>query len=328
MAKPRVFISSTYYDLRSLRGELERFVREQGYEPILNERGHIAYSKDAPPEISCYREIENCDILVSIVGGRFGSTSFDGISSISQIELKTALEQSKQVYIFVEKDVLSEYRFYQNNKDVTSSLKWSSVDDTKIFDFLEEMFNLDNNNAIMPFETGQDIVFLLREQWAGLFQRILQNQAATNALDTARELRRGLETARQLIDLLKDSTTDNPSRDAEIKAITLPSHPSFSRIQRVMKVPYRVYFTNIDELNTWLKARSFEPVAESAWDNKNYREWIHGKKEKVYDILKVYTELFNENGLFIPDQIDWNNSLIKRESRPTDEFIALFDEEK
>ncbi len=42
MAKPRVFISSTYYDLKNVRADLERFIKERGFEPILHERGHVA----------------------------------------------------------------------------------------------------------------------------------------------------------------------------------------------------------------------------------------------------------------------------------------------
>ena len=75
MAKPRVFISSTYFDLKSVRADLEHFVREQGFDPVLHERGSIPYGSTEALEKYCYRESENCDILVSIVGGRFGSKS-------------------------------------------------------------------------------------------------------------------------------------------------------------------------------------------------------------------------------------------------------------
>ncbi len=48
MARPRVFVSSTFYDLKFARTEIERFIREMGYEPVLNERGSIPYdSKEA-----------------------------------------------------------------------------------------------------------------------------------------------------------------------------------------------------------------------------------------------------------------------------------------
>jgi hypothetical protein len=82
MAKPRVFISSTFYDLRHVREDLERFVRELGYEPIRHETGAIAYGKDAPPEEYAYREVELCDIIVSVIGGRccLSRYSADGFS--------------------------------------------------------------------------------------------------------------------------------------------------------------------------------------------------------------------------------------------------------
>ena len=66
MARPRVFISSTYFDLRIVRADIEHFIREIGYEPILFERGHIPYRQDEPLEDPCYREINNCDIVVAI----------------------------------------------------------------------------------------------------------------------------------------------------------------------------------------------------------------------------------------------------------------------
>lgn len=75
MAKPRVFISSTFYDLRQVRTDLDQFIMALGYEPVRNEEGDIPYGQDEELEKYCYEEIKNCDILVSIIGGRFGSDS-------------------------------------------------------------------------------------------------------------------------------------------------------------------------------------------------------------------------------------------------------------
>ena len=50
MAKPRVFVSSTFYDLRQVRDDLDRFISGMGYEAVLHEAGDIAYGKDSPPE--------------------------------------------------------------------------------------------------------------------------------------------------------------------------------------------------------------------------------------------------------------------------------------
>jgi hypothetical protein len=73
MAKPRIFISSTFYDLKHVRSSLETFVVSLGYEPVLSEKGSIAYSPDVALDESCYREAKACDIFVLIVGGRYGS---------------------------------------------------------------------------------------------------------------------------------------------------------------------------------------------------------------------------------------------------------------
>jgi hypothetical protein len=45
MAKPRIFVSSTFYDLRYVRNDIERFIRDLGYEAVLNERGQVPYGK-------------------------------------------------------------------------------------------------------------------------------------------------------------------------------------------------------------------------------------------------------------------------------------------
>lgn len=92
MAKPRVFVSSTYFDLKNVRADIERFIRDKGFEPVLNERGNIPYGSEKKLEEYCYKEIELSDIVVSIIGGRFGSSSQHDGYSISQMEFKTAID--------------------------------------------------------------------------------------------------------------------------------------------------------------------------------------------------------------------------------------------
>src|SRR5438445_11898440 len=135
MAKPRVFISSTFYDLRSIREELDRFIRGSGFEPIRHERGHIPYGKDDKPEEYAYREIDSCDVLVCVIGGKYGNESTESPYSITQKELKTALERDKPVYVFVDRAVHQEHRYYVANKEV-KGVKYTAVDNPKIYAFL------------------------------------------------------------------------------------------------------------------------------------------------------------------------------------------------
>jgi len=175
MARPRIFISSTFFDLRQVRADLDRFVKELGYDTVRNETGGIPYGKDQKLEDYCYKEISEIDILVGIVGGRFGSEAERGNYSITQVEIKTAIEQNKQVYIFIEKNVLAEYQTYLINKE-NETTKYRFVEDKKIYKFIEEIHALPKNNIVHPFETALDITFFLREQWAGLFRDLLHQQ--------------------------------------------------------------------------------------------------------------------------------------------------------
>lgn len=175
MAKIRVFISSTFYDLEQIREDLEKFIENFGYEPVLSEKGDIPYGKEEELEEYCYKEIENCDIIVALIGGRFGSLSKYKERSITQIEIETSLKLKKQVYVFINKDVLSEFKTYLINKG-NPKINYNYVDDVKIFEFIDKIYSLKKNNPIFPFDTAKDIKKVLTKQWAGLFQSFLRKQ--------------------------------------------------------------------------------------------------------------------------------------------------------
>ena len=106
MAIPRVFISSTFYDLLHVRDDIDRFISELGYEAVRHESGSVPYGKDEAPEKYAYREVELCDIIVCIIGGRFGTESRDEKGySITQNEIKKALDSGIPVFIFIEKTI-------------------------------------------------------------------------------------------------------------------------------------------------------------------------------------------------------------------------------
>jgi hypothetical protein len=176
MPKPRVFISSTFYDLRQIRDDLERFVTEMGYDPVRHETGAIPYGSDLPLEEYAYKEVTTCDILVSVIGGRFGTPSAeDAEQSISQRELKLALEHGIQVFVFVDRNVRAEFNTYQLNKD-NAGVRYRFVDDVRVYRFIEDVLALPCNNPISTFEVCSDIVEFLRAQWSGLFQRLLSER--------------------------------------------------------------------------------------------------------------------------------------------------------
>ena len=309
MAKPRIFVSSTYYDLKYIRADIERFVKEQGFEAVLNEKGHIPYGSTEKLEEYCYKEIDLCDILISIIGGRFGSESKEQDYSISNLELKTAIEKGKQVYIFVEQAVYSEFRTYEANKDV-GGVTYTAVDDKRIYKFIEEVYALPLNNQVKSFASVHEITVYLNEQWAGLFQRLLSESARQKEVNLIEDLKNTSKTLNQLVAYLIDEKSKG---DQAIKDILLSNHPAFDEIRRKLEIPYRIIFQNKEELSQLLNARQMEELDE-LFDTGTIDGFYSWKKRKTDYFLRVSEEIFDEDDklkIFTPNE--WNQNWIKVE---------------
>lgn len=311
MAKPRIFVSSTFYDLRQIREDLERFILEMGYESVRNETGAIAYSREQAPESSAYREVELCDIIVTIIGGRFGSESreHEGLS-ITQKELLTALEKGVQVFIFIEQNVLSEFSTYRINKD-NKTVKYRFVDDVRIFEYIEMLYGLPKNNAIAPFQTGKEIVEYLRAQWAGLFQRFLTEQKRASEVKILEEMKTVSSTLQQTVKFL---TEERKNKDDAIEQILLLNHPAFQDFNKLLNAGYRVSFINIEELTKWLHARGFRPLPKDKFDADSQYEWQNDKEKKY---LKITEPIFDDSGnlkYYYPGQ--WKSSWVQVNDLP------------
>ena len=104
MAAPRVFVSSTYYDLQHVRNDLRIFIQGLGYEAVMHDKGNIPYTQEVSLEESCYNELDTCDIVVCIIGNKFGTKSANGDYSITMSELQKAIKGRKKIYIYILKD--------------------------------------------------------------------------------------------------------------------------------------------------------------------------------------------------------------------------------
>jgi hypothetical protein len=195
VAKPRIFVSSTYYDLRHIRNSLEAIIDGFGYEGVLFESGDIPFRHDMELDKSCYGEINHCHMLILIIGGRYGSPSSDTgkpsqddmdkayvhYNSITKKEYETARTMDIPIFIFVEKGVLAEYQTFKRNRENTS-IKYAHVDSINIFRLLDEILLQKRNNFIKEFDKFDDIASWLRDQWAGLFCEFLGRKSTEATL--------------------------------------------------------------------------------------------------------------------------------------------------
>lgn len=192
MARPRIFISSTYYDLKHLRSSLENFVESLGFDAVLSEKGNIAYIPDIALDESCYKEVGNIDIFVIIIGGRYGSEKsktrtgtpkqfYENYDSITKQEYESALSQDIPIYILIEKSVYAEYETYRKNKG-NKAIIYAHVDSVNIFHLIEKILSQSQNNPIQQFDRYADIEGWLKEQWAGLFRDLLKRMSSQKQL--------------------------------------------------------------------------------------------------------------------------------------------------
>lgn len=192
MAKPRVFVSSTYYDLKYVRERLERFISSYCFDPVLFESDEIFFNPNIKLDESCYKEVENCHIMLLIVGGRYGSYATDQKEkyeeqyiSITRKEYETARRRGIPVMVFVEQNVFAEYKTYiANKKELPKDFKFAFVDDVRVFEFILTL----EQSAIKVFGKVDDIEHYFSHQIAGMllsYLKQLQDNKSNTEVKTA-----------------------------------------------------------------------------------------------------------------------------------------------
>ncbi|MCD8413634.1 DUF4062 domain-containing protein [Tenacibaculum finnmarkense] len=308
MAKPRIFISSTFYDLKQIRSDLNQFIENLGYETIRNEEGNIPYGKEEALGEYCYKEIKNVDILISIIGGRFGSESKRNNSSISNLELKTAIKEGKQVYIFIDKHVYAEYETYLLNKE--NPIKFRYVDDIRIYKFIEEIKSLGSNNNIKSFETASEITIYLKEQFAGLFQRFLENQSRIKEVSLINNLEKTANTLNKLVNYISD---ENKDKTKEINQILTINHPLVNEIRNELSIQYNFYIEGTNDLNLLLQARGYE--RDLFTDDDEYFYWEKSDSRNYYTI-RISKEIFDDIKLKFLKTNEWEDRFFQTNTAP------------
>lgn len=204
VAAPRIFVSSTAYDLGHVRGQLRSAIQALAYEPVLSDFADVLYDPRTHAQTSCIKELASCDAVVLVVGSRFGSVAnasalsdidvdllgkLDSVDlpipelgrsiSVTQLELLKAVQDQIPVFAFVEERLLHDHSTYLANKHkpFIDELEFASISQPEyakyIFSFLDFLQARVVNNAIFPFARIEDIELTLKRQWAALFQRLM-----------------------------------------------------------------------------------------------------------------------------------------------------------
>lgn len=159
----------------------------------------------------------------------------------------------------MEKNVLSEYETYLLNKE--NSINYKFVDNVKIYQFIEEIKNLKVNNNIKGFETASDITRYLKEQFAGLFQRFLEEQTKIKEVSLIMNLERTSQNLNKLVTFLSEQ---NKGQTEDINRILMINHPLIGALREKLNIPYNFYIEGVNDLMKLIEARGYSNSPDEA----------------------------------------------------------------
>ncbi len=181
MASPKVFISSTYDDLKNIRSDVADFLTEISYTPILFEEGGIGFQTSENLDEDCYAAVSTCDYFVLIIGSRYGSPTSKSAKkkkydSISKKEFLEALKEGIPIFVFVKEEVASSYTIFVEN-DFSTKIQYPNVDNIQVLSFLKYIYEeIGNTTYVFPFQSSVSINNILKQQFAAIVKNSSKRQ--------------------------------------------------------------------------------------------------------------------------------------------------------
>jgi hypothetical protein len=267
MAAPKVFVSSTCFDLGEVREQLKQFIRSYGFEPVLSENGDVFYHPDLHTHESCVHEVSNCQLFVLIIGGRFGGKYVsDKAKSITNAEYVAAREKNIPVFTYVRDVVLHSHNIFNQNKkkEFVADIDYPGIEKQEhamdIFKFIDDVRRSPSNNAFERFNGFHDIELHLRKQWAGLFYDLLKSREVKAQIDITNHLVSNLSASSQKLEELVKSLYIASSGDAAEREIELIE--VFSGVETFYEYSLRPSWLNENEYLLDVAKINVEEISE------------------------------------------------------------------
>lgn len=300
--KPRIFISSTFYDLKYIREDLANFVRSYGYEPILFEDGDIGYTPGRTLDSSCYESMRNSDMVILIIGGEYGSAAsgekkdeFKEYISVTRNEFRTAVESGIPIFVMIDKKVMAEYGVYEANYKAIEKgnmeMTFPTTKNINVFRFIREIKGI-VTLPIQEFEQSSDIKGFISKQWADMFKNYLsslRNEKENRKIEGSVNEMKALI---QKMDIMLDSvgknvlSKENPQEYADV--------------------------LNRQEILGFCDAL----IEAFRWDKDRVGQSLNERKEFITKLLECILELSQKNIL--------NNNLMAANSEILENFFDVF----
>lgn len=304
--KPRVFVSSTFYDLKYIREDLANFIRVHDFEPILFEDGDIGYTPGQSLDKSCYDTMKSADMVILIIGGNYGSPAsgekqdeFDEYMSVTRNEFREAVKLGIPIYAFVDRKVYSEYEVYElnaenieeKNEEKRQTIKFKSTKNINVFRFIKEIKTM-SSIFVTEFDKTVDIKEFLSKQWSDMFKTYL------NILKEKQSDERVEKAVEQMQSLIK-------KMDIMLDAVGRKTLSDKNSNEYNMVIDRQRVFSLCNGLIKNIR------VQTEYWKKEQKKEQIQNFLETLYDISKsglwekwIHCDDIEEEGLIVEDL--WN----------------------
>lgn len=176
-----------------------------GYDPVMSDYSDVLYDPAKHTHASCISEVQNADMVVLLIGSRFGGTAVpEALSeldagavsakltadssasdkakySITQLEALRAIDLGIPIFAFVDAKVHADHHTYTKNKDedFADRISYASIQKPEtskyIFEFITFLTHLSSNNALITYNNFGEIEAHLVKQWSSLFQMLLRD---------------------------------------------------------------------------------------------------------------------------------------------------------
>lgn len=165
------------------------------------------------------------------------------------------------------------------------------MDDIRIHEFISELKDVIKNHPITSFENVTDITQNLKQQFAGLFQHLLSQEATITESKTYEDLK---DTAESIQDLIDSLSKEQESFFNKFNGSIFAIQPSIRKLLNVLGgKQYDLFIPNKEALKQYLFDLCFTFSEEGfPFEDLVFSKCIDGYKYT----LKIDSNVFSSNG--------------------------------
>lgn len=192
------------------------------------------------------------------------------------------------------------------------------VDDVRQYEFLNRINTITTTNPVFPFSSGFEIVELLRNQIAGLFQQLLDNRRTHQSVSILNKLSTAVNSIEDLI-VTYAKSKEEIEQDTNLTVAAF--HPACIRMRKLLDSSALVIFRNWKELDEYLRLAGYSHT-QSPFADDLEQEWNNDILEYTkYDgslkfTLNIKGSIFNSDGELKPiKEVDFEEDMIELRSK-------------